>query len=98
MQTRAQEFSACSLPPEMLVPPVRPNACRLCQLVHRSILNMEERETKNVLTELHRQAVMRIRKMLETMCSEFKGYHYEIVAGLELDEETAQEQVVVDEH
>ena len=36
--------------------------------------------------------------MLETMCSEFKAYHYEIVAGLETDEAAARGQVVFDEH
>ena len=36
--------------------------------------------------------------MLESMCSEFKAYHYEIVATLETDEEAAREQVVFDEH
>ena len=41
---------------------------------------------------------MWISKMLETMCSEFKAYYYEIVAGLESDKEVAQEQVVFDEH
>ena len=51
MQTIAYASSACSSPPEMSVPPVRPNALRLHQLVHRPILNMEERiatsETKD---------------------------------------------------
>ena len=41
---------------------------------------------------------MRISKMLEMMCNEFKAYHYEVVDGLESDEETAQEQVVFDKH
>ena len=36
--------------------------------------------------------------MLESMCSEFKAYHYEIVASLETDEEAAREQVVFNEH
>ena len=36
--------------------------------------------------------------MLETVCSEFKAYHYEIVAGLESDEEVALQQVVFDKH
>ena len=36
--------------------------------------------------------------MLETMCSEFKAYHYKIVAGLELDERVTHELVVFDEH
>ena len=55
-------------------------------------------ETKDVLTDSHRQAVMRISKMLETMCSEFKAYQYKIVAGLESDEEVTCEQVVFDKH
>ena len=36
--------------------------------------------------------------MLETMCSELKTNHYEILAGHELDEEAALEQVVFDKH
>ena len=32
------------------------------------------------------------------MCGRFKAYHYEIVAGLETDEEAAQEQLVFNEH
>ena len=59
---------------------------------------MEERfvslEAKDVLTDSHKQSVMPIRKMLETMCSEFKAYHQNIVAGLQSDKEVALEQVV----
>ena len=55
-------------------------------------------EAKDVLTDSHRKSVMWISKMLETMCSKFKAYYYEIVADLESDEEAAQEQVVFDEH
>ena len=102
MPTRAQASSARSSPPKTLDPLVRPNARRLRELVHHSILNMEDRivalEAKDVLTDAHKQSVMRISKMLETMCSEFKAYHYEIVAGLETDEAAAREQVVFDEH
>ena len=32
------------------------------------------------------------------VCSEFKAYHYEIMAGLEMDEAAAREQMVFDEH
>ena len=32
------------------------------------------------------------------MCSEFKAYHYEIVASVESDKVTLQEQVFFDEH
>ena len=102
MQTRAQTSGARSSPPRAMDQPVRPNSRRLRQLVHHSILNMEERiatlEAKEPLTDSHRQAVMRISKMLESMCSEFKAYHYEIVASLETDEDAAREQVVFDEH
>ena len=63
---------------------------------------MEERittlEMKKVLTDLHKQSVMRVSKMLESMCSEFKAYHYKIVAGLETDEEVSHERVVCVEH
>ena len=102
MQTRAQISGGHSSPPKAMDQPVRPNSRKLRQLVHRSILNMEGRiatlEAKEPLTDSHRQAVLRISKMLESMCSEFKAYHYEIVASLETDEEAAREQVVFDEH
>ena len=55
-------------------------------------------EGKDVLTDSQMQSVIQISKMLETMCSEFKAYHYEIVAGLESDEEVALQQVVFDKH
>ena len=81
---------------------MRPNSCKLCQVVHHSILNMEERiatlEAKEALTDSHRQSVMQNSKMLQSMYSEFKVYHYEIVASLETDEEAAREQVVFDNH
>ena len=77
MQTRVQASGACSSPAKMMDPVVRPNARRLHELVHHSILNMEDRivtlEGKNVLTSTHKQSVVRISKTLETMCSEFKG-------------------------
>ena len=80
----------------------RPNARRMREMVHRSILATEERiaalEEKDVLTESHRQSVIRISKMLETMCAELKGYHYEIVAGVETDEAATKEQEFFDEH
>ena len=82
--------------------PVRPNARRMQEMVHRSILCMEERivalEAKNVLTDSHQQSVIRISKMLETMCCEFKAYHYEIVVSLESDEAKGQEEGFYDEH
>ena len=60
---------------------------------------MEERiatlEMKELLTDSRGQSVMRISKMLESMCSEFKAYPYKIVASLETDEEAAHEQVGV---
>ena len=46
-------------------------------------------EAKEILTDSQR---------LESMCGEFKAYHYEIVARLETDEGAAREQVVFDEH
>ena len=74
MQTRAQASNKGSSPQGELT--VRPNSRRLRQLVHHSILNMEQRiaalEEKEVLTDSHRQSVMRISKMLEGMCSVFK--------------------------
>ena len=95
MQTRSQSANTHASPARMPVPPVpvRPNARRLRDLVHHSILNMEERiaalEKHDVLTDAHKQSVMRISKMLETMCGEFKVYHYEIVASIESDEVAA---------
>ena len=57
-------------------------------------------EAKDVLTDEHKQSVMRITccKMLETVCIVFKAYHYEIVDGLETNVVAAREQVVFDEH
>ena len=70
-------------------------------MVHHSMLNMEERigalEGKDILTDSHKQSVMRISKVLETMCSEFKAYRYKIVGGLESDKKS-REQVVFHEH
>ena len=77
---------------------MRPNPRTLRELVHLSILNMEEQivslQEKDMMTDSHRQSVMQISKMLETMCSKFKAYHYKIVASLESDEEAAREQVI----
>ena len=76
---------------------MRPNSRRLRKLFHHSILNMEDRivalEGKDVLTDAHKQSVIRISKMLETMSSEFKAYRNEIVASLKTDEAAAREQV-----
>ena len=55
-------------------------------------------EGGKVLTESQRQTVLRISKMLESMCSEFKTYHYEIVDGLESDEDATREQEMLDQH
>ena len=59
MQTRAQASGARLSPPKVMDQPVRPNSRRLRQLVHLSILNMEERiatpEAKEPLTDSHRQ-------------------------------------------
>ena len=70
-------------------------------MVHHFMLNMEERigalEGKDILTDSHKQSVMRISKVLETMCSEFKAYHYQIVGGLESDEKS-REQAILYEH
>ena len=55
-------------------------------------------EANDMFTGLHTQSVMRISKMLKTMCSEFQAYHYKIVAGLESNKEATHEQVVFDEH
>ena len=101
MQTRAQ--AANSRPsPERMATGSGSNARRLRDLVHCSILNMEERiavlEAKELLTEAHRQATIRISKMLEGMCAEFKAYHYDIVSSLESDEAAAKEQVTFDQH
>ena len=102
MQTRAQASGHGSSPPKMPDPVVRPNAHRLRKFGHHSIQNMEDRivalEGKDGLTDTHNNSVMRISKMLETMCSEFKAYYYKIVAGLETDKAAAREQVVFDEH
>ena len=94
------------VPPETLEPlirpPARPIPRRRQQMVHRSILNMERQivtlEGKEVLTELYRQTALQIIKMLESLCSEFQMYHYEIVDNIETDEDETREQEVLDEH
>ena len=82
--------------------PVRPNPRRRRQMIHQSVLNMKGQivalEGKDVLIETQRQAVLRISKMLESMCCEFKAYHYDIDDSLDSDEEPAREQTVFDEH
>ena len=105
MPTRSQTANVRTSPlPARLEPMqlMRLNTCRMREVVHLSILGMEERivalEARDILTDSHRQAVIHISKMLETMCTEFKAYHYEIVAGLELGEATRQEQTFFDEH
>ena len=59
--------------------PVGPNAYRMREMVHRSILGMEHRivalEAKDVLTDFHQQSVICISKMLEAVCGEFKAHH-----------------------
>ena len=89
MLTRAQASNGCQSPPEGRDPPVRPNAQRMRGMVHHSILVMEERigalEAWDT-DQLTRQSVIHISKMLETVCSKFKIYHYENVAALETDE------------
>ena len=71
MQTRAQgsgaqASGARSSPPKMQDPVVRPNAHRVRELLHHSILNVEDctsaLEANNVLTDAHKQSVMRISK------------------------------------
>ena len=57
-------------------------------MVHHLILGMEESiaalEANDILTESYLQLVINIRKMLETMCSEFKAYHYKLWLALKL--------------
>ena len=102
MQTRAQAHGTRQPSTEMQEPSVRPNPRRRQQMIHQSILNMERQivalEGKELLTESHRQTALRISKMLESMCSEFQAYHYEIVDNIETDEDAALEQLVFDEH
>ena len=76
----------------------RPNAGRMREMGHRSILGMDERivalEARDVLTDSHQQAVICISKMLEIMCTEFKAY----VASFGLHKAARQEQTFSDEH
>ena len=69
--------------------PMRPNARRMQEMVHQSVLTTKERiaalKAKDVLTDSYRQSDICISKMLENMCAELKVYHYEIVAGIESD-------------
>ena len=80
----------------------RPNACRMREMVHQTILAMEKRivtlEGKDVLSESYRRSVIRISKMLETICAELQRYHYEIVVAIQTEEATAREQEFFDEH
>ena len=96
MQTRAQASGARSSPVMVPDPVMRPNARRLRKLANHFILN-EDRimalEGKDVLTDAHKQSVMRISKMLESARSEFKAYQYEIMAGLKTVEAAAREQI-----
>ena len=90
MMTRAQTHGARQPSIEMPEPSVRPNRRRQQQLVHRSMLSLNGQiatlEGRELLTESQSQTVLRISIMLESMCSELKTYHYEIVDSLELDE------------
>ena len=87
---------------EIPEPSVRPNPRRQKQMVHRSLLSLEGQiatlEGRDVLTESQRQTVLWISKMLESMCSEFKIYHYEIMESLESNEDATREQEVLDKH
>ena len=102
MMTRAQTHGTRNPSNEMTEPSVKANPHRRRQMVHQSVLSFERQiatsEGRDVLTESQRQTVLRISKMLESMCSEFKTYHYEIVDSLESDEEATREQEVLDEH
>ena len=80
----------------------RPNPYRRREAIHNSILKMGDQiatlEVKEALTELQKQTVLRLSKMLESMCEEFKAYHYEIIDSLETEEGATQEQAMLDEH
>ena len=98
MMTRAQTHGHPST--EMPEPSVRPNPRRRRQMVHRSVLSLKGQiatlEGRDVLTESQRQTVLWISKMLESMCGEFKIYHYKIVDSLESDEDATLKQEVLD--
>ena len=102
MMTRAQTHGTRHPSTEVSEPLVKPNARRRRQMVHRSVLSLEGQiaalEGREVLTESQRQTVLRISKMLESICSEFKTYHYEIMDSLESDEDATRELEVFDEH
>ena len=105
MPTRSQTANVHTSPlPARLEPMqlVRPNPCRMREMVYRLIVGEVERivalEASDILTELHQQAVICISKMLETMCTKFKAYHNEIVASLESDKDVSQEEVFFNEH
>ena len=92
-QTASMHTSPWPVRPESMQS-VRPNARRMREMVYRSILGMEERIAallaNDVLTDSHRLSVISISKLLETMCSKFKAYPYEIVASIESDEAARQ--------
>ena len=50
------------------------------------------------MTVLDKQSVLRLNRMLESLCREFKECHQVVVAGLGQDDDLEQEQLALDEH
>ena len=66
--------------------PLRPDARVMREMAQSSILNLEVRiaelEAKEEWTDSDGQSFLRISRMLENLCGEFKDYHLVVVAGL----------------
>ena len=89
-------------PQQVLDQPLRPDARTMREMAQNSILNLEVRiagfEAKEEWTEPDGQSVLRISRMLENLCGEFKEYHFVVVAGIESEQDLGLEQVVFNEH
>ena len=112
MPTRSQTAKAASqeVPNEqeqqeqqrVMDQPLRPDARAMRDMAQGSILNLEDRiaalEVKEEWTDSDAQSVLRISRMLENLCGDFKEHHVLVVAGLESEQDFGLEQVVLNEH
>ena len=112
MPTRSQTAKAASqeVPNEqeqqeqqrVMDQPLRPDARVMRDVAQGFILNLEDRiaalEVKEEWTNSDAQSVLRISRMLENLCGEFKEHHFVVVAGLESEQDLGLEQVVLNEH
>ena len=82
--------------------PLGPSARAQRETAQRSILNLEPHiaalEKKDVMTVLDKQSILRLNRMLENLCTQFKQCHRAVLAGLGTEEDYEQEQLAHDEH